>query len=258
MAGTKAGAAVVAAAVLVSGAALTGALTGALSGTRTGALVAGGAEDPGSPARPVADVVPAAAVDDATATLQGMTLEQRVGQVFMVGTPATGLAPATAGAVRDRHVGGAILTGRSTRGVVATAGVVADLQSLVTPASTAGVGLLVSADQEGGAVQVLQGPGFSPMPSALVQGSWDPAVLRSTAAGWGRQLRAAGVGVDLAPVLDTVPSPAAPAPTRRSVSTTGSTATTRAPSPATGRRSRPVSRTAGWPPRSSTSPAWAG
>ncbi len=256
MAGTRAGAAVVAAAVLVSGAALTGALTGALSGTRTGALVAGGAEDPGSPARPVADVVPAAAVDDATATLQGMTLEQRVGQVFMVGTPATGLAPATAGAVRDRHVGGAILTGRSTRGVVATAGVVADLQSLVTPASTAGVGLLVSADQEGGAVQVLQGPGFSSMPSALVQGSWDPAVLRSTAAGWGRQLGLRASASTWRRCWTPCPARRPLAPTRRSASTTGSTATPRQ-SPATGRRSRAGLADAGWRPRSSTSPAWA-
>ena len=33
-----------------------------------------------------------------------MTLEQQVGQVFTVGTPAGDLDPATASAVRDRHV----------------------------------------------------------------------------------------------------------------------------------------------------------
>jgi beta-N-acetylhexosaminidase len=44
------------------------------------------------------------------------------------------------------------------------------------------------------------------MPSALTQGTWSTAALRSAAAGWGRQLRAAGVNLDLAPVMDVVPA----------------------------------------------------
>ncbi len=154
-------------------------------------------------------LVAAAEVDDATASLQGMTLEQRVGQVFLVGTPATGASAGVVQAVRDRHAGSVLLTGRSSRGVSATADVVRSLRALTTPAATAGVDLLVAVDQEGGAVQVLSGPGFSTIPSGLQQGSLDPAALRSRAAGWGRELGAAGVDLDLAPVLDTVPSPAA-------------------------------------------------
>lgn len=143
------------------------------------------------------------------AVLAQMTLAQQVGQLFMVGGPATGVGADTVSAVRDRHVGSVILTGRSTLGVAATAQTTAGLQSLATPAATDGVGLLVATDQEGGAVQVLQGPGFSAIPSALVQGQWAPATLRSSAAAWGQQLRAAGVNTDLAPVLDVVPSAAA-------------------------------------------------
>lgn len=149
------------------------------------------------------------AVSAAQASLDGMTLAQRVGQVFMVGGPATGVGGDTVAAVRDRHVGSVILTGRSTAGVGATAAVSAGLQAQVTPASTAGVGLLVGTDQEGGYVQVLQGPGFDAMPTALVQGGSDPGVLRQDAGRWGAELLAAGVNVDLGPVLDTVPSAAA-------------------------------------------------
>jgi beta-N-acetylhexosaminidase len=70
----------------------------------------------------------------------------------------------------------------------------------------AGAGLYVAVDQEGGQVQRLQGPGFSAMPSAVVQGTWPLDQLTTAAAQWGSELRAAGVSVDLAPVADTVPA----------------------------------------------------
>jgi len=65
----------------------------------------------------------------------------------------------------------------------------------------------VATDQEGGQVQVLSGPGFSAIPSAAVQGGWSPSQLQNAATGWGQQLRAAGINVDLAPV-NAVLSPA--------------------------------------------------
>ncbi len=55
-------------------------------------------------------------------------------------------------------------------------------------------------------MQVLSGAGFSRIPTALTQGSWSAATLRDRAAQWGRQLRRAGVQVNLAPVADTVPT----------------------------------------------------
>jgi beta-N-acetylhexosaminidase len=156
--------------------------------------------------------VPAAVVPvkgGAAAVLAGMTLAQRVGQVFMVGTPATLITKAVVHAVQVDHVGNVMLTGRSTNGIAATAKVTGRLQSLVTAATTSKVPLFVATDQEGGLVQVLRGPGFSNIPAALTQGTWSAASVRSYAKKWGLQLAAAGVNVDLAPVLDTVPSPAA-------------------------------------------------
>ena len=44
------------------------------------------------------------------------------------------------------------------------------------------------------------------MPSALVQGSWTTSALRTQAKVWGSQLHAAGVNLNLAPVVDTVPA----------------------------------------------------
>jgi beta-glucosidase-like glycosyl hydrolase len=144
----------------------------------------------------------------ANSVLASMSTAQRVGQLFMVGTPASGLSSQTVTDIQTYHVGNVILTGRSSAGVAATAAVSAAAQQKATNAATAGVPLFISTDQEGGQVQVLSGTGFSTIPSGLTQGSYAPSTLRADAKTWGGQLKAAGVNVNLAPVLDTVPSAA--------------------------------------------------
>jgi beta-N-acetylhexosaminidase len=168
---------------------------------------------------------PAPSVDTATVTaetltservartaetvLAGMSLRQRVGQLFMVGTPATAASTATKSHITHRHVGNVMLTGRSFGGVRTPARVSAAMQARATRAATKRVRLLVATDQEGGLVQVLNGAGMTDMPSALTQGRWAPSRLRARAGRWARQLHRAGVNMNLAPVVDTVPSPAA-------------------------------------------------
>jgi beta-N-acetylhexosaminidase len=144
-------------------------------------------------------------VSCAQATLDMMSPRARVGQLFLLGVPASGIDPLAS--TIDRHTpGGVFLTGRSAAGVQATAGTIATIQRRAAEAN-GGIGMFVATDQEGGQVQVLSGPGFSRIPSATVQGSWKPEVLQAAATGWGRELRAAGVNVNLAPVADVL-SPA--------------------------------------------------
>lgn len=138
-----------------------------------------------------------------------LSLPQRVGQLFMVGTPATAADPTVLHQIATLHVGSVMLTGRSGAGTGAPARVAATMRGQVSEAATGGVGLFVATDQEGGAVQVLSGPGISEIPSAVEQGQWSEARLRAAAGQWARQLRASGVNMNLAPVLDTVPSPEA-------------------------------------------------
>jgi len=141
--------------------------------------------------------------------LADLSLPQRVGQLLMVGTPADHVDSQARAQIRRLHVGNVILTGRSYDGVAPPARVTRAMRAQVSPAATGGVGLLVAADQEGGLVQVLQGPGFSDIPTALVQGTWGLPRLRHAAHAWAGQLRRAGVDLDLAPVVDTVPGPRA-------------------------------------------------
>ncbi len=133
-----------------------------------------------------------------------LTLAQQVGQLFLVGVAGDVSDGELAAAVRSYHFGSLLLTA-SAAGTAALGGQTAVMQSLV-PSGTGGVGFFIAANQEGGAVQQLTGPGFAPMPSALVQGSWPEAALRAAATQWGTDLRAAGVNLNLAPVMDVVPA----------------------------------------------------
>ncbi|MFC4244443.1 glycoside hydrolase family 3 N-terminal domain-containing protein [Gryllotalpicola reticulitermitis] len=132
----------------------------------------------------------------------GLSLAQCVGQLFMVGSPATTAASATIGDVADLGVGGVFLSGRSTAGAAVTSQVTREFQA--SDRSTQP--LLIATDQEGGEVQVLRGPGFSDIPSAETQASMSPAALASAARAWAAELRAAGVDMDLAPVSDVIVS----------------------------------------------------
>ena len=132
-----------------------------------------------------------------------LTLAQQVGQLFLVGVAGDVSGPQLTAAVRTYHFGSLLLT-RSAAGTAALARQAIAMQSLA-PSGTGGIGFFIAANQEGGAVQQLTGPGFAAMPSALVQGGWPQAALRAAAAQWGTDLRAAGVNLNLAPVMDVVP-----------------------------------------------------
>jgi beta-N-acetylhexosaminidase len=136
----------------------------------------------------------------AATVLSHLTLAEEVGQLFMVGVDSRP-TDKQLGMITRYHLGGALLAHNSTAGVSSTHARVSRLQDA---ASASGVRLWVAADQEGGYVQHLKGPGFSDIPTALHQGSYSTSHLRRDAKVWGTQLRNAGVNLNLAPVADTV------------------------------------------------------
>jgi beta-N-acetylhexosaminidase len=136
-------------------------------------------------------------------TLVRLPLAARVGQLLMIGAPATS-PQSLAAAVREDRLGGVFLHGRSAQ---SAATVRAGIQRLQTAAAAAGgIGLQIAVDQEGGLVQTLRGAGFPRIPSAVEQGRMNLADLRTGTTDWARRLAAAGVTLDLAPVADTVPA----------------------------------------------------
>ena len=130
--------------------------------------------------------------------------EQRLGQLLMVGFDTNAPLGALDDLVADEHVGNVIYLG-GWEGADKVRSTSEHLQGLVSQTATAGIGLIIAADQEGGEVHQLRGDGFTWPPSALEQGQMDPADLTEAATGWAEEIKAVGVNVNLAPVADTVP-----------------------------------------------------
>ncbi|WP_188282244.1 glycoside hydrolase family 3 protein [Streptomyces sp. CBMA29] len=139
-------------------------------------------------------------------TADAMSTAQRVGQLFMSAVTSTGMTGSEASAITQGKVGAVILMGHTSAGTQAVKGVTDRVRTLATAVKGSNLRLLVSTDQEGGEVQVLNGPGFSSMPNAVTQGQWSASRLRQEAATWAGELKAAGVNMNLAPVADTVPA----------------------------------------------------
>lgn len=140
------------------------------------------------------------AAGKARAAVADMSLEERVGQLVMAPLYAGDDPSVLYDYIVRRHVGSVLLIGNWNGGVSQVGTAVDTLRSYAPDDNQ----LLVTADQEGGLVQHLQGDGFDDMPSAVEQGAMDVDTLRTQAARWGGQLAQAGVNVDLAPVVDTV------------------------------------------------------
>lgn len=138
-------------------------------------------------------------------TVTAMSQAQRVGQLFMTAVSTSGMTPSEAAAITRGKTGSVFLKTHTSAGTGPVKTVADKARALASPVRGSTVGMLVATDQEGGRVQVLNGPGFSTIPTAVTQGRWSPTTLRNNATTWGKQLRAAGVNMNLAPVADTVP-----------------------------------------------------
>jgi beta-N-acetylhexosaminidase len=162
-----------------------------------------------TPTRPSATSTPTPTANPVSScaerVLAGMTVDQRIGQLFLMGLADDRLGAAELAAIRTRHVGSVWFTARTTVGVAGVRRIADAVQAEASSAATARVGFFVAANQEGGLIQALTGPGFSRIPSAVEQGKIDPAVLERDALAWAGELRDAGVNLDFAPVFDVVP-----------------------------------------------------
>ena len=150
---------------------------------------------------------PSATATATTGALAGWSLEEKVGQLMMVGVDATAPKDSSTEAVDTHRVGNIFIAGRTTAGGQATQKVIASFTGKVGPGTTRSTPMLVATDQEGGEVQVLSGSGFSDIPSALDQSTQPREQLVTAARTWGKELADVGVNMNLAPVVDLVDIP---------------------------------------------------
>ncbi|MBN1202363.1 MAG: glycoside hydrolase family 3 protein [Anaerolineae bacterium] len=139
--------------------------------------------------------------DRVRAQLQDMTLEEKVGQLFLITIYSTTLDAADRSLIATIHPGGVVLFPHN----LLTPGQITELTNrLQTYAQDTGpdVPLLIAVDQEGGRVTRLD-DGFTFFPSVLMLGATanhDTAMQVGYA--MGQEMAAVGINMNLAPVAD--------------------------------------------------------
>jgi beta-N-acetylhexosaminidase len=135
------------------------------------------------------------------AAVAGMSVEEMVGQMFLVSVGGTEPDSYIEKMVRERNIGGVILFAYNMKSEGQTESLVYQLQELSTRTKPE-IPLFVAVDQEGG--DIASAPWVAPEPAAAAVGrSKDPDEARLIAARMGRQLLKAGINTDFAPVVDT-------------------------------------------------------
>ena len=130
-------------------------------------------------------------------------LRQSIGQVLMVGIPGPELDAATHVTLARFAVGGVILFRRNVSDVGQLAALTAELHGLPSRP-------LVAIDHEGGRVLRVGAPLTAFPPMATVGASGDADLAQQVGRAMARELRAVGVDLNFAPVLDVRSNPANP------------------------------------------------
>jgi beta-N-acetylhexosaminidase len=132
--------------------------------------------------------------------IAGMTLQQKLGQLVMVGFPGATLTPALQQAFATYRFGAVVLTQGNGNG--ADAAQVRQLIASIQGAEGAGPAPIVTTNQEGGTV-CFYDTGMTCPPGQREQGAGgDPATASQDSAAMAKDLRALGFDSGLAPVAD--------------------------------------------------------
>lgn len=133
------------------------------------------------------------------------SLRHDIGQLLIGSLPGHTITPELRSLCREFSLGGVIWFSRNIEAPEQVAELSRDAQSLAT-----GVPLWVSVDQEGGRVARLKSPFTVWPPMATLGRCGDPALATRFAAALAAELRAVGITLDYAPVLDIHTNPKNP------------------------------------------------
>ena len=133
------------------------------------------------------------------------SIRREIGQLLIGSLPGTTITPELRSLAREFSLGGVILFARNIEAPEQVAELSVDVQGLAS-----GLPLWVSVDQEGGRVARLKAPFTEWPPMAVLGRSGDVDLARRFAAALAAELRAVGITLDYAPVLDIHTNPKNP------------------------------------------------
>ena len=132
-------------------------------------------------------------------------IRRDIGQLLIGSLPGTTITPELRAIAREFSLGGVILFSRNIEEPAQVAELSRDVQTLASE-----LPLWVSVDQEGGRVARLKKPFTEWPPMAVLGRSGDTGLARRFAAALAAELRAVGITLDYAPVLDIHTNPKNP------------------------------------------------
>ena len=132
-------------------------------------------------------------------------IRRDIGQLLIGSLPATTITPEIRSLAKDFSLGGVILFARNIEAPEQVAEMSLDVQGLAM-----GLPLWVSVDQEGGRVARLKAPFTEWPPMAVLGRSGDVQLAGRFATALAAELRAVGITLDYAPVLDIHTNPKNP------------------------------------------------
>lgn len=133
------------------------------------------------------------------------SIRREVGQLLIGSLPATTITPEMRSLAREFQLGGVTLFKRNIEAPEQVAELSHDLQSL-----SPGLPLWVAVDQEGGRVARLRAPFTEWPPMATLGRSGDESLAQRFASALAAELKAVGITLDFAPVLDIHTNPKNP------------------------------------------------
>ncbi len=147
-----------------------------------------------------------------------LTLEQKIGQLMIIGCDGTKADSSLLEMISRYHVGGVILFARNVQSPRQVAELVNQLQQTATDSGN--TGLFIAIDQEGGRVaRLTEDTDFTEFPSAMAIGATtDQDNASRMASAMAAEMRAVGINIDFAPVLDVNNNPSNPVIGTRSFS----------------------------------------
>ncbi|HEU5441090.1 MAG TPA: glycoside hydrolase family 3 N-terminal domain-containing protein [Ktedonobacterales bacterium] len=135
--------------------------------------------------------------------LSRMSLDEKLGQMFLIETVWQGYNTDVDNMVAGMHAGAMIIYKQNMASPAQLKSYIASIQA------HAAIPLMVSIDEEGGGVDRLGDVGFFPPQDAAltVANSGNPSVARQEGETFAHELKAMGINVDLAPVVDVMTTP---------------------------------------------------
>jgi beta-N-acetylhexosaminidase len=147
-----------------------------------------------------------------------LTLEQKIGQLMIIGFDGMTVNPDLRQMITNYHIGGVVLFARNIQSPRQVAALTNELQQIAH--ENGDPGLFIAIDQEGGRVaRLTEERGFTEFPSTMAIGATgDPENAYRMACAMAVEMRMVGINVDLAPDLDVNNNPANPVIGTRSFS----------------------------------------